>query len=99
MPMVYERVAAFSKLIHIATSFVHDFQNLFETFKRFQEAPKIVDLQLGAPTPRIFGFFWILWEFARIFPDFASNKTNTGVRWIHITTRIETSEKSSPTHE
>ena len=40
----------------------------------------------------IFGFFWILQEFA-------AYKANTGVRWAHITTRIETSEKSSPTHE
>ena len=64
-------------------------ENRFESFKRFLAAPKIVELQLGAPTPTNF----------RMFVDFASNKANMGVRWVHITTRIETSEKSSPTHE
>ena len=58
MPVVYESVAAFSKWVHIATSFCMIFQNLFEMFKRFEEAPRIVDLQLGAPTPQNVRIFW-----------------------------------------
>ena len=67
-------------------------QNMFERFKRFLDAPKIVHLPLGAPAPTNFPFFFH-------FPDFlyfASNRANTGVRWFHITTRIETSEKIVP---
>ena len=94
--MVYESFACFSEWIHIAIGFCMVLQNMFESFKRFLDAPKIVDLQLGAPTPTKFSDFP---GFFRIFSDFASNKANTGVRWVHITTRIETSEKSSPTHE
>ena len=96
MPVVYENFAAFSKWVHIATGFSMVLQNLFESFGKYRDAPRIVDLQLGAPTPtKLLDFR----QFSTILPDFASYKANTGVRWAHITTRIETSEKSSPTHE
>ena len=41
IPMVYERFAAFSKWVHIATGFCMVLQNLFEMFKSVQECFRI----------------------------------------------------------
>ena len=75
--MVYEDFAACSKWLRIAIGFCMVLQNLFESFKNFLDAPKIVDLQLGAPTLTKCLVFWI-------FPDFASNKVNLAARWLHL---------------
>ncbi len=59
-------------------------RNCGNVWKLFQEAPKIVDLQLGAPTGSNF--------IQKLSKRCDINKANTGVRLVHITTRFETSQ-------
>ena len=55
-------------------------QVLTDLFETVQDASKTVDLKGRAPNGTDFLYF------------VDTNKANTGVRWVHITTRFETSE-------
>ena len=63
--------------------------DLCESFKSFADASEIVDFIGWVPTR------WTHWNFRNLVPT--RDKANTGVRWVHITTRNETPRKSSLT--
>ena len=81
MPLIYDSFVDCSEVLHIATSF-DEFQKPVEAF---QDASKMIDLQLGAPTHTHFK------NLVR------HDKANMVVRCVHITTRNETPRKSSAT--
>ena len=77
---------------------VRNFQKHVETV---QDASEMVDLQLGAPTRTSAGRCNVASDVIGLAPKMDSfavtHKANTGVRWVHITTRNETPRKSFPT--
>ena len=80
--------AEFDCLVIATPNFQH-IADLFEILKSFADASKTVDFIGRAPNRGQKRTPWV---------DFLlTDKANTGVRWVHVTTRNETPRKSSPT--